>query len=272
MDVRNQPHKPMMTLKKRLACKFEYSADIDDDWLRGEIGRGVSTRRFQLMEMIRNGDQMPPGFDKGVWYTMQRISDDPKYREKSEAMRHANSMRKTKGRTGPKGEVGIVEDLREHFGRSPDPDEIGLEMQRDKGYSGASGRKRRSLNQEDIGPLAGRRTHAEANKGDDCSGGMEYRRGASTDVYCDIASPGRNAGGHGTRSHLSVAEDHEAYVQGLLKRLADLEARAAASNMFSTPTELHPSDSRQQMPPHSGGPDRIGEDHVSFLTDQRCCL
>lgn len=30
MDVRNQPHKPMMTLKKRLACKFEYSADIDD--------------------------------------------------------------------------------------------------------------------------------------------------------------------------------------------------------------------------------------------------
>lgn len=84
MDVRNQPHKPMMTLKKRLACKFEYSADIDDDWLRGEIGRGVSTRRFQLMEMIRNGDQMPPGFDKGIWYSLQRISDDPKYKEKSE--------------------------------------------------------------------------------------------------------------------------------------------------------------------------------------------
>ena len=94
MDVRNQPHKPMMTLKKRLACKFEYSADIDDDWLRGEIGRGVSMRRFQLMEMIRNGDEMPPGFDKGIWYSLQRINDDPKYKKKSEAMRHANSMRR----------------------------------------------------------------------------------------------------------------------------------------------------------------------------------
>jgi hypothetical protein len=275
MDVRNQPHKPMMTLKKRLACKFEYSADIDDDWLRGEIGRGVSTRRFQLMEMIRNGDQMPPGFDKGVWYTLQRISDDPKYKEKSEAMRHANSMRRTKGRTGPKGEMGIVEDLREHFGRSPDPDEIDLEMQRDKGYAGASGRKRRGLNQEDIGPLADRRTHgkmhtAEASRGDDGSGGMEYRRGESTDVYCEIPSPGRSGGGHGTRSPLSAAGDKDAYVQALLKRLADLEARAAAANLFSTPTELDPSDSRQQMPPHSGGPEGIG--HVSFLSVGRSCL
>ena len=277
MDVRNQPHKPMMTLKKRLACKFEYSADIDDDWLRGEIGRGVSTRRFQLMEMIRNGDQMPPGFDKGIWYTLQRISDDPKHKEKSEAMRHANSMRRTKGRTGPKGEMGIVEELREHFGRSPDPEEIDLEMQRNKGYAGASGRKRRTINQEDIGPLAERRTHGtpnitEASRGDDCSGGMEYTRGANTDVYCDIPSPGRNAGGHGTRCLLSAAEDHEAYVQALLKRLADLEARAAASNLFSTPTELHPSDSRQQMPPMSGGPEEIGEDHVSFLKLGCSCL
>jgi hypothetical protein len=73
MDVRNQPHKPMMTLKKRLASKFEYSADIDDDWLRGEIGKGVSTRRFQLMEMIRNGEKVPPGFDKDSWYDLERI-------------------------------------------------------------------------------------------------------------------------------------------------------------------------------------------------------
>ena len=64
MDVRNQSHMPMLTLKKRLASKFEYSAEIDDDWLRGEMGRGVSTRRFQLMEMIQNGEQVPPGWIK----------------------------------------------------------------------------------------------------------------------------------------------------------------------------------------------------------------
>jgi hypothetical protein len=270
MDVRNQPHKPMMTLKKRLASKFEYSADIDDDWLRGEIGRGVSTRRFQLMEMIRNGDQIPPGFDIDIWYNLQKISDDPKYKEKSEAMRHANSMRRTKGRTGPKGEMGIVEDLREHFGRSPDPDEIEDEMQRDKGYAGASSRKRKGLYAEESGPISKRSPHAPAQNasiltGDNGIGGMEHRVGARIDVECEFASPGRTAGSHGTRTPLIAALEQEAYVQALLKRLADLEARAGASTLLSTPAELDAGDDRQQMPPHSEGPERICEETVSFV-------
>ena len=277
MDVRNQPHKPMMTLKKRLAYKFEYSADIDDDWLRGEIGRGVSTRRFQLMEMIRNGDLIPPGFDKDIWYNLQRVADDPKYKEKSEAMKHANSMRRTKGRTGPKGEMGIAEDLREHFGRSPDPDEIEDEMQRDKGYAGASSRKRRGLYPEDKSPLAKRETHAPPTiasiiRGDDGSGGMEHRRGASTNVESDIASPGMSAGGHGTRTPLSAALEHEAYVQGLLKRLADLEARYPASNLISTPTEMHVGDNRQQIPSLSEDQERIPEESVSSVSVYYSCL
>ena len=271
MDVRNQPHKPMMTLKKRLASKFEYSADIDDDWLCGEIGRGVSTRRFQLMEMIRNGDQIPPGFDIDIWYNLQRISDDPKYKEKSEAMRHTNSMRRTKGRTGPKGEMGIVEDLRSHFGRSPDPDEIEDEMQRDKGYAGASSRKRRGLYPEESGPLSLRNPNAPTKiasilRGDNGSGGMEHRMGERTDVECEIASPGRTGGSHGNRTPLIAALEQEAYVQGLLKRLADLEARAATSTWLSTPTCLDAGDGGHQMPPHTEGPSRICEETVSFIS------
>jgi hypothetical protein len=55
-------------------------------------------------------------------------------------MRHANSCRRTLGHIGPKGKMGIVEDLREQLGRSPDPNEIEDEMKRDKGYGGSSNR------------------------------------------------------------------------------------------------------------------------------------
>lgn len=231
MDVRNQPHKPMMTLKKRLASKFEYSDDIDDDWLRGEIGRGVSTRRFQLMEMIRNGEQGPPGFDKDMWYNLERISADAKYKEKSQAMRHANSCRRTLGRTGPKGEMGIVEDLRERLGRSPDPDEIEDEMKRDKGYGGASIRKCRGLSRRAKscpvveGSAQGMSKLPHEIPKDDGSEGREHGEGGSNAKRCDVAV-------HDGRSRIlssSVAITdallRDAYVQTLLKRVADLEAR-----------------------------------------------
>lgn len=186
-------------------------------------------------------------------------------------MRHANSMRRTKGRTGPKGEMGIVEDLREHFGRSPDPDEIEDEMQRDKGYARASSRKRKGLYAEDSGPISERSPHAPAKtasilRGDNSSGGVEHRMGARTDVECEVASAGKTADIEGTRTTLIAALEQEAYVQGLLKRLADLEARAAASTVLSTQTELDAGDNGQQMPPHSEGPERICEETVSFVS------
>ncbi|KAG0574704.1 hypothetical protein KC19_VG283900 [Ceratodon purpureus] len=60
-----------------------------------------------------------------------------KFRAKSEQMKYANACRRSKGRTGPLGEVGIRERLRHRLNRSPAPEEVVAEMTRDKGYSGA---------------------------------------------------------------------------------------------------------------------------------------
>jgi len=164
-----------------------------------------------------------------------------------------------------------VEDLRIHFGRSPDPDKIEDEMQRDKGYGGARSMKRRGLHLEEACPLAQRRAVApskisEGSRGDNGIGGMEHGAEASTDQECDIASPGKSAGGNESRTPLSDALEREAYVESLQKRLEELEARAATSILLSTPTELRADDSRDQMPPHSEGPKQIYEETVSFLT------
>jgi hypothetical protein len=86
------------------------------------------------MEMIQNGEKVPPGLDKDIWYKLERISVDPKYIEKSSTIRHTNFCRRTLGRTGPKSEMGIIEDLRHELGHSPDPDEINDEMNRNKDY------------------------------------------------------------------------------------------------------------------------------------------
>lgn len=222
------------------------------------------------MAAVRNGDEIPPGFDKDVWYNLQRISKDPKYKEKSEAMRHANSMRRTLGRTGPKGELGIVEDLREKFGRSPDPDEIEDEMKRDKGYGGTATKKRRGLHREGSCEIAERKAQVPSKSSDDSVGedgsdGLEHGSGASTDPEGDTRSPGRRIGAHDSRTPKSNALQEEPYVQALLKRLADLEAQAATSNLSSTPTELHAGETRLQMPPHSQDPDGDDEGAVSFL-------
>ena len=105
------------------------------------------------MEMIRNGAQVSPGLDKDIWYKLERISVDPKYIEKSSAMRRANSCRRTLGRTSPKGEMGIIEDLRHELGRSPDPDEIDDEMNQNKGYEGATLRKKLRMSPLESGPV-----------------------------------------------------------------------------------------------------------------------
>ncbi|KAG0623381.1 hypothetical protein M758_3G170400 [Ceratodon purpureus] len=57
------------------------------------------------------------------------------FRAKSEQMKFANSYRRNKGRTGPLGEVGIKERLRQPLQHSLAPEEVYDEMNRDKGHS-----------------------------------------------------------------------------------------------------------------------------------------
>ena len=73
---------------------------------------------------------------ESIWAKLTELEASEKFKRKSEQMRFANSCRRTKGRTGPIGEVGITERLRVRLGRYPHPDEIHQEMVRDKGYPG----------------------------------------------------------------------------------------------------------------------------------------
>jgi len=49
---------------------------------------------------------------------------------------------------GPRGEDGVREDLHRKLGRDPDPNEVHFEMQRKKGYSGVSKKRRQILSRE----------------------------------------------------------------------------------------------------------------------------
>ena len=66
-------------------------------------------------------------------------------------MRHANSCLRTLGRTGPKGEMGIVEDLCHELGRSPDPDEIDDDMNQNKDYGKATLKKKSRMSRLESG-------------------------------------------------------------------------------------------------------------------------
>ena len=57
-------------------------------------------------------------------------------------MKCANACRVNLGRTGPRGEEGIREDMYRTLGREPYPDELEYEMRRNKGYGGVSSRRK----------------------------------------------------------------------------------------------------------------------------------
>lgn len=136
IDIRHQPFHLMEILMNRLNEDFKYSADINPSWFRTRVENALSSYRHELIKMIQAKEDRPAWVTENIWSKLQELEASQKFRVKSEQMRFANSCRRTKGRTGPLGEVGITERLRQQLGRHPDPDEVQEEMLRDKGYSG----------------------------------------------------------------------------------------------------------------------------------------
>lgn len=128
IDIRQQPCHLMDTLLKRLDEEFDYSDTVNSSWLRKRIGNALSSYRHELMKMIQAKETRPPWVSESVWEKLVKMSESEKYKRKSEAKRYANSCRRSYGRTGPIGEVGIIERLRKILGRSPAQDEIQVEM------------------------------------------------------------------------------------------------------------------------------------------------
>lgn len=107
------------------------------------MGRMVTNKRSELYALIRSGGSQPLHIDREVWERLVNLESSKQRKDKSEQGRKANASRKTYGRTGRTGMNGVREKLREEFNRSPDPDEIEFEMNRDKGFGGY---KRKKLN------------------------------------------------------------------------------------------------------------------------------
>lgn len=96
----------------------------------------VTRKRGDLLKVIDKGGPQPLHIDHDVWGRLVKLAASKQYEEKSKQGRYANFQRKKLGRTGSWGVNGVREKLREKFYWSPDPDEMELEVNPDKGYGG----------------------------------------------------------------------------------------------------------------------------------------
>ena len=133
IDIRKQTYGDICIFKERLSEQFEYTEDVNESYLRGLMGKAVTKKRTEVISFIKSGGSCPSVMDKKVWERLELLASSEQRIRRSEHGRFANSCRRTLGRTGASGEDGVRERLREKFGRSPDPNEVAHEMQRDKG-------------------------------------------------------------------------------------------------------------------------------------------
>ena len=135
-NIKMQESADMATFKEALELNIEYTRPPLDSMIQTLAGRAVAVRRNWLLAKISRGEEMPEGVSEDHWHQLVMLEASPSHAVRSENARKANAARITLGRTGPKGEVGVTDDLRKRLGREPDPDEVGIEMRRDKGYGG----------------------------------------------------------------------------------------------------------------------------------------
>ena len=136
LHIKKQTYEDMCIFKDRLNENFEYSGDLNEDYLRSLAGKAVTRKRTELIALIERDGSRPPNVDSEKWERLQKIAESKQRAEKKDNGRYANSCRKTLGRTGALGVEGTRERLRDLFGRSPDPHELRDEMEHDKGFGG----------------------------------------------------------------------------------------------------------------------------------------
>lgn len=134
--ISRQTYEAVTTFKARLNERFEYSGPLNEDHMRSVMGKAVTRKRTELISLIHKGGSQPLHIDHEVWGRLVKLAASKQRKDKSKQGRYANACRKTYGRTGPRGLNGVRERLREYLERSPDPEEIEMEMNRDKGYAG----------------------------------------------------------------------------------------------------------------------------------------
>ena len=113
---------------------FEYSGELNQDYLRSMLGKAVTRRRTNLISYIKKDGKRPLNFDEDIWDRLEKLASSKQREDRTKHGRYANGCRRTMGQTGPLGMEGVRRKLSDLYGRSPDPEEIAHEMERDKGF------------------------------------------------------------------------------------------------------------------------------------------
>lgn len=113
-----------------MPVKFEFVKEV--------VARGVTLRRADLFKKIRNNEPKPEKLSDRSWRSLSKQLESDAMIKKSKICSRANATRANFGRTRPSGEVDVRERLRRKFRQSPEPEEISMEMSRNKGYGGRS--------------------------------------------------------------------------------------------------------------------------------------
>lgn len=147
--ISRKTYEAVTTFKAILNERFEYSGTLNEDHMRSIMGKAVTKKRTELISLIQKGGSQPLHIDHEVWGHLVKLAASKQRKDKSEQGRYANVCRWMYGRTGSRGMNGVRERLREHLKRSPDPKEIEIEMNRDKGYGGYKKKKRGKAQEHD---------------------------------------------------------------------------------------------------------------------------
>lgn len=139
-NINHHPPYEVKEVMEWIEQTWKYSFPINEKFVKDVIARGVSLRRSSLWRRIRMGLPKPDDITDRTWRSLEKELQNPATMRKVKLCSLANASRTNFGRTGPLGEVGVRERLRKQLRRSPEPEEIAVEMTWDKGYGGRSKR------------------------------------------------------------------------------------------------------------------------------------
>jgi len=73
-QVRKQTYEDVQTFKERLNKLFEYSRKLDEDHLRGLMGKAVTKKRTKWISYIKNDGKRPLDIDEEVWLRLEKLA------------------------------------------------------------------------------------------------------------------------------------------------------------------------------------------------------
>lgn len=246
--INKQPHDALLEIADWIQHTWEYQHPLKWEFLKATIARGVSLRRAELWKKIRMNDPKPDDVSDRTWRSLKRELQNPATIKKQEDCSRANASRMNFGRTGPSGEVGVRARLRKRLRRSPDPEEVQLEMSRDKGYGGRSKKQKVQDNVMHDTDSALMLPFQVASVSDTCKDTNEERsndeeyhttaRGsedANQYMSANRAPPATLNTGSGGGNNISTEDlSSNPIVMKLLERIAALEGRQSSGSVTGT--------------------------------------